>query len=178
MGSFEPEITPIRNVTQPQFNIQKLVEQQLRGLLGGEAGPGATGAASQLALLQLLGGAPTDFSGIESAAFRRFDREVAPRINTGFAGIGGSLSSRKATETSRALGDLQGQLAGVQTGLIESARGRQLQAIQAALQPLQIGAGFSTQNTLENLASESPLSSGIRQGLQTGGLLGSAAILK
>lgn len=97
---------------------------------------------SSAALNELLSGAPQDISGLkrslETDAFRRFDRFAAPRIQSQFARHGASFGSRRGEAVGRSLGDLQSrlssQIGGLQTGLIESARNRQLQATSIPLQ--------------------------------------------
>lgn len=44
--------------------------------------------------------------GFLDPALRTFDRRIAPRINTAFAGIGGSLSSRRGVAQTEALTDI------------------------------------------------------------------------
>lgn len=162
MGGLEPEINQVNTVGPDQQRLRKSVSEQLLNLVGGY-GPEQY-RAGHTALMDLLAGTPTDSSRIESHMLRQFDREIAPRINEGFAGISGSLSSRRNTTTANALGDLQGQIGALQVGLTESARNRQLQALGAALAPLGLAAQFSTTPTLESMASESPGSRIFRYG--------------
>ena len=162
MGEFDPEVTDKSLIQGPQGEAMRMVTETLRGLIGEGGGElfGARGAA----LGDILGGAPTDISGIENAMLRRYDEQIAPRIDAGAAGIGGTLSSRVAETKRQALGDVQSQIGAFQTQLMEGARNRQLAAAQQVLGPLQIGAGFSTPQTQENIVSPSSMMAGFRGG--------------
>ncbi|MHA2265798.1 MAG: hypothetical protein ACXAEN_25690 [Candidatus Thorarchaeota archaeon] len=170
MGELDPETKSVSGVSPQQGLAQNLTIESLQQLLGGGAGGlfGARGGA----LGDILGGAPTDITGIENAMLRRYSEQIEPQIEVGAAGLGGSLSSRVAETKRQALGDVQSQIGAFQTQLMESARNRQLQAAQQVLGPLQIAAGFGTQRTQDTMAFPSATSQGFNMGME---LLGASS---
>jgi hypothetical protein len=123
----------------------------------------------QGAMAEILSGAPTDVSNLASDMRRRYRQEGIPDINAGFANVGGIMNTRRGTTIQRGVNDLESQIGALQTRLIESARTRQLgaagQVLQSVMQPLQIGAGFSTARTTDTLATPTGLSQGMGMGM-------------
>lgn len=170
MGSIlEPSVKPVSGVSGSQQTVQSTVSNTLLGLISDE---GIYAGRSE-ALADILAGSPTDITGIEEAMRRRFHRETVPDINAAFADVGGTLSSRRGETVARAGVDLDTRIGQIQAGLTESARNRQLQGVSLALSPLTLGAQFSTQRTIDNIAEPSLFG----QFLGLGGTLGSAALL-
>jgi len=98
---------------------QSTLSREQRNLLpglgeffGGQLGTEIPGISElQQQVLGGLGGGPELAREIFQQGFldpslRTFDREIAPRIDLGFAGIGGSLSSRRGITRANVLGDI------------------------------------------------------------------------
>lgn len=67
-------------------------------------------------------------------ALREFDREIAPRISSGFAGIGGTLSSRRGDTMARALGDVYGNVQSSIANLLPTIQNQPLQQALAQIE--------------------------------------------
>lgn len=98
----------ISNLSESQRNLLPGLGEFFGGQIGVEV-PGIQELQSQV--LGSLGGgealAREIFQqGFLDPALRTFDQQIAPRINTAFAGIGGSLSSRRGTAQTNALTDI------------------------------------------------------------------------
>jgi hypothetical protein len=177
---FEPDVSQEPTTSGYQQQVQALLGQEFPGLFRGVRG---LMPRRKRALAEILEGAPTDIRGIEENAFRRFQRQVVPQITSGFANIGGTLSTRRGTTIGQQAGDLNAQLAALDVQMRESARNRQLAAAQQVLSerlaPFGLGGSFSTAGTMENIIQPS-LGSGLLgvAGTLGGGYLGGPGFAK
>lgn len=220
---FKPDVTQVSpEITQESLlsGIQEALHGQLgqflsdllsqsgrfgglqRSLLGQLEGKDGSQKLAGRKLDEILRGKPTDTEelfrkGILAPALRAFDQEIRPRIDQGFARHGASFGTRRGVEVGRQLGNVQagaqGQLAALQTQMIESAKRRQFAAIGIPLQQTlsrigglgalsSLGVGpalqFGNQRTFQNFQSQAFGQPGIgSQLLGLGGQLGSAALL-
>lgn len=156
VSQFPPSFLNASTLSPAQQGIEGQLGEVLEGLLGGggEFGDLQSKLLKQLegggnqrradrALSEILRGKPTDTEdffrkAILAPSLRAFDQEIRPRIDQGFARHGASFSTRRGTEVGRQLGNVQagaqGQLAALQTQMLESAKRRQLAAVGIPLQ--------------------------------------------
>ncbi len=166
MGDFlSGDTESVSTLSSSQQAIQKMLGDVFGSFLSGEGGAGATQA-----FLDLISGAPQDFSNIRDSAFRNLKEFGIPQINASASSISGIQSSRRTGEIARTTGNVVSQLAGIEFQGIESARNRQMQTLMGILGG---ATSFANQPTVDTIKSPSMFG----QLLQLGGTIGAAALL-
>lgn len=166
MGEFlSGDTESVSQLSGSQQTVQKLLGNIFGGFLSGEGGAGTSQA-----FMDLISGAPQDFSNIRDSAFRNLKEFGIPQINAAASSISGTQNSRRTGEIARTTGNVVSQLAGIEFQGIESARNRQLQTLMGLLGG---ATTFANQPTVDTIKSPSMFG----QLLQLGGTIGAAALL-
>ena len=130
-------------------------QERAREFLG-DFQPGQFDTLSQTAIERALSGDPSFQldpqtterffrEAVEKPIFKTFEREIEPRIRSGFSGLGSTFGTRRGLAVQRALGDIGDTLASqlstaqfqnqrLQAGLAESAAERQIRGVGLAQQ--------------------------------------------
>lgn len=166
MGDFfSGESESVSTLAGSQQNVQNLLGDVFSQFLTGKGGKGTSQA-----FLDLISGAPQDFTNIRDSAFRNLKEFGIPQINSSASQISGIQNSRRSGEIARTTGNVVSQLAGIEFQGIESARNRQLQTLMGLLGG---ATTFANQPTVDTIKSPSMFG----QLLQLGGTIGAAALL-